>query len=155
LASTTIKKAKRMTQEKNIDIKRLDVSIDGLDHSKLMALVEDRAVGTIDLLHVERKAASFRELFVDREYRRGGIGKALVKTCEQMAIESGCEYLGCLVAAGNHSVVPFYLLLGFEICYEHDDGMLILTKRICQFAADEKKSDTRTGDSETDLPERK
>ena len=52
---------------------------------------------------------------VRQDYRRRGIGEALMMKIEQGLKEIGCHKLNLQVRAGNEEVVAFYEKLGYEI----------------------------------------
>jgi GNAT superfamily N-acetyltransferase len=113
-----------------LEIKKLDVILDGIEYSKFIALVEDQFIGCVDLQIQTATSASFRALFVHEDYRHQEIGFKLILACEQAAEKAGCKYLGAQVDRGNLDVLPFYEKLGFMPCYQHDDGTLIITMRL-------------------------
>jgi GNAT superfamily N-acetyltransferase len=108
----------------------LDTLIDGANEAKFFAIVEGVCVGCVGLELNGRRSISFRQLFVAEKYRRLGIGRELVRLCEQRAKSAGCETLGAIVAAGNYSVLPFYQRQGFIVAYEYDDGDLLIVKEL-------------------------
>jgi GNAT superfamily N-acetyltransferase len=108
----------------------LDTLIDGANEVKFVALVQGVLVGCVGLELNGRRSVSFRQLFVAEKWRRMGIGRELVKLCEQRAKSAGCETLGAAVAAGNYDVLPFYQSQGFIVAYEYDDGDLLIVKEL-------------------------
>ena len=52
---------------------------------------------------------------VSPEYRRQGIGRALMKRVEEDLAELGCSKLNLQVRASNSQVVSFYQRLGYQV----------------------------------------
>lgn len=88
---------------------------------RLINIVSPQIVGFVDLQHVNRVSAKFTELYVPRDHRRNGIGKAMMTECEFIARASGCKTLGCVVIASNGDAQDFYKSCGFSVAWEFDD----------------------------------
>jgi broad specificity phosphatase PhoE/GNAT superfamily N-acetyltransferase len=71
------------------------------------------------------RAAQLATLYVDRRYRRNGIGRALVAAVERQAVEEGARSL-YVSATPSDTAVPFYLSEGFEPVAEPDPGLFAL-----------------------------
>ena len=69
-------------------------------NSFLVAEVEGRIVGSVLVTHDGRKGWINR-LAVHREYRRRGIGGALVSEAENWLIEQGIGIFACLIEGDN------------------------------------------------------
>ena len=89
------------------------------DKRVLVALVGGRVVGMASILLLPRLNHVTRELYVpelvvSRQYRRRGLGKALVGRCTRIAAENGCHRMR--LESGNRRTDShrFYRDLGFE-----------------------------------------
>jgi ribosomal protein S18 acetylase RimI-like enzyme len=52
---------------------------------------------------------------VGRQYRRSGVGTALVRKAEAALRELGCNKINLQVRAGNAAVTDFYSRLGYAV----------------------------------------
>ncbi len=59
--------------------------------------------------------AYVEELAVDADHRRRGIGRALMRECEQIARRSDKHRVTLWVTAGNHGAISLYRQLGYRI----------------------------------------
>jgi GNAT superfamily N-acetyltransferase len=75
--------------------------------------------------------AELSELFVEKEYRRQGVGQALVEYAEHMALKAGAEELIIMTDFYNNPAQMLYLNLGYQI---HD---LALSKTLHPESPDE------------------
>jgi len=53
-------------------------------------------------------------IFVREEYRNKGVGKLLLSSCEEWAIEEGCTRFASDCELDNHDSLKFHLSIGFE-----------------------------------------
>jgi GNAT superfamily N-acetyltransferase len=60
-------------------------------------------------------AAELTELFVDAQYRRAGVGRALIRYIEGLAREAGATRLTLITAWHNSDAHIFYHALGFRL----------------------------------------
>ncbi len=54
------------------------------------------------------------DLFVRKEHRSKGVGKAMLRRLARIAVERGCERLDWLVLDDNHPAIGFYQKFGAE-----------------------------------------
>jgi ribosomal protein S18 acetylase RimI-like enzyme len=105
------------------------VYISGHVEYKFLAIVPHEIGGPMVVGHcclhldLERGWSSFKELFVMKEFRGGGIGTYLVRACCGFALARGAKDIGILIEHDNESVVAFYEPLGFRLCYADRDGL--------------------------------
>ncbi len=84
----------------------------------LLAEVGGRPVGLASLrlvpyLSDDVPYAELTELYVERLYRRRGIGRALVRQAEAMARERGAKALNLLTGLDNGDAQAFYEAIGY------------------------------------------
>ena len=53
-------------------------------------------------------------LAVDHDFRRQGIGSALMKKAEELLVKAGCPKLNLQIRADNAAVRAFYEKLGYQ-----------------------------------------
>ena len=94
-------------------------------NSFLVAEVEGRIVGSVLVTHDGRKGWINR-LAVHQEYRRRGIGGALVSEAENWLIEQGIGIFACLIEGDNPLSAEVLEKLG----YDKFEGVSYFTKRI-------------------------
>jgi ribosomal protein S18 acetylase RimI-like enzyme len=119
-----------------IDIDRLDITVDGVATTLLVASAvsiipghQSRVVGCVELLFQSRKSACIRQLYVHESWRRRGIGRFLVETSLKISALGFCETLGLSLAKENESGAAFYRKLGFTFAYQYDDGSQLVVKQ--------------------------
>ncbi|HEX6766253.1 MAG TPA: GNAT family N-acetyltransferase [Polyangiaceae bacterium] len=78
----------------------------------LGAFEGERLVGTLLLHDQGGGAVRMRQVAVDFERQRGGVGKALVARSEELARERG---FSLMVLHARETAVPFYTALGYEV----------------------------------------
>jgi predicted GNAT family N-acyltransferase len=78
----------------------------------LAAFEGARMVGYLILFDQGKGSVRMRQVAVDFDRQRSGIGKALVRRSEELARESGYR---TMVLHARDVAVPFYLALGYEI----------------------------------------
>ncbi len=96
--------------------KRL-VAMQGIE-TAILAEVAGRIVGFASLrivpfLSEDTPYAELTEIYVERLYRRQGIGRALVRHAEAMARERGATALSLLTGLDNGDAQAFYQALGY------------------------------------------
>ncbi len=90
-------------------------------HYKCIVAAEGKEiVGTVEiaLRNNSPKAASspyLSNLAVHHVYRRQGIARQLLRKCEQIAIEWGCDTLSLHVLENNHSAKQLYITSGYQL----------------------------------------
>ena len=89
------------------------------DKRVLVALAGGRIVGMASVLLLPRLNRTTRELYipelvVSRQYRRRGLGRALVGHCVRLAAESGCHRIRLESGNSRTGSHDFYQDLGFE-----------------------------------------
>lgn len=77
----------------------------------VMGLVGRFANGSMDFQY--RDIVTIAKTWVDTEYRRKGIGKALTDTVKDWALEKGIKLLELQVTENNEAAKSFYKHLGF------------------------------------------
>jgi GNAT superfamily N-acetyltransferase len=107
--------------ERLADACRVDIPI--------LAEMDGRVVGLANLrlapsVFYAEPYAELSELFVEEDFRRQGIGQALVQYAEERAREAGADEMIILTDFYNHSAQMLYFSLGYEI---HD---LALSKKL-------------------------
>lgn len=113
----------------DLTIYRLETSVDGVMESRLVAFTGNRFVGSVGVQHHQRFSAGLRQLFVDPDSRRSGIGRRLVEEACELARTSRCMSLGLTLAGENLGLFEdFYERLGFIFAYQFEDGSAILTR---------------------------
>ncbi len=84
----------------------------------LLAVVAGRPVGfaclrVVPFLSDDAPYAELTELYVERLYRRQGVGRALVAAAEALARERGARELFLLAGLSNGDAQAFYRALGY------------------------------------------
>lgn len=79
-----------------------------------VALIEGELVGTA-MGGYDGNRGWLYYIVVHPEYRRQGIGTALVKRVEAGLVEKGCPKINLQVRATNVAVVEFYKTLGYTV----------------------------------------
>lgn len=95
----------------------------------VLAEVAGRAVGfasvrVVSFLSEDTPYAELTELYVERLYRRQGIGRALVEYVEALARKRGATSLQLLTGLDNRDAQAFYRALGYL------DDALAMRKRL-------------------------
>ena len=77
-----------------------------------------------------KQSAWLYQLFVAEEYRRRGIGKALVDECIREARRLGEMVIALSIpdARNNEKLIEYYGSFGFGITFCHDDGGVTMSK---------------------------
>ncbi len=109
-------------------IRTLDALIDGNPSTLLVYLLGETLVGKVKLERTNRAVANFYSLFVNADFRRQRVATSLLEACEVLACEAGCEAIACEVKKTNTDALLFYRRLGFVVCFEFNDGSLLVTK---------------------------
>lgn len=94
------------------------LAVQGIE-TVLLAVVEGAAIGFASLRLVPYLSggvprAELTELYVEPAYRRRGIGRALVRRVEALAIERGATELVLLTGLDNQEAQAFYRNLGYR-----------------------------------------
>jgi ribosomal protein S18 acetylase RimI-like enzyme len=55
------------------------------------------------------------QVYVDREFRGTGVGKALISLAEAWTFENGMDRIGLNVGSSNHEAISLYRSMGFDI----------------------------------------
>jgi GNAT superfamily N-acetyltransferase len=90
------------------------------DGQTLVAVCEDRIVGTGTVFPVGDGAAEIKRMSVDPSHRRRGVGQLLVAELVATARSWGLRRLVLETSAHWDDVVDFYLACGFVITHHHD-----------------------------------
>jgi ribosomal protein S18 acetylase RimI-like enzyme len=54
------------------------------------------------------------DLYVEKEYRKHGIGESLIRTAMQFAKDTGAVYVQLETAVDNHTAQQLYEAIGFK-----------------------------------------
>jgi PhnO protein len=110
-------------EERTFDFNRFKEKFsDNLDNSDIIYLVsvneKDEVTGFLschgqDLLHHEEKVFEIQEMYVARNYRDMGIGKALFAALVEKLGKTDCESLEVTTQVKRADAKRFYLKLGF------------------------------------------
>ena len=88
------------------------------DDVLLVAEDEERVIGYVmSQLHKPTGKATIENLFVDKSYRKKGIGRDLIKRCLKELKEKGASYFCAMVRADNDEIIDFYKRCGFTRGY--------------------------------------
>ena len=79
----------------------------------LVALVDFQLVGT-SMAGFDGHRGWVYYLAVDHDFRRQGIGSALMKKAEELLVKAGCPKLNLQIRADNAAVRAFYEKLGYQ-----------------------------------------
>lgn len=90
----------------------------------LVGTVEEKVIATV-MVGYEGHRGWVNYLAVDPEYRRRGIGRALMKRAEEELRTLGCPKINVQVRTGNISAVAFYDGIGFT-----SDDVISMGKRL-------------------------
>jgi ribosomal protein S18 acetylase RimI-like enzyme len=85
----------------------------------ILAEIDGQAVGFAALrvapcVFYPEPHAELTELYVEPEYRRKGVGRALVSYAQALAQEVGAKGLVVLTSLSNHAAQAFYHALGYR-----------------------------------------
>ncbi len=87
-------------------------------HHLLIAEIDGRPAGFVTGVEVAHPDKALEmmlyELGVDEDYRRRGVGRALVRGLVAVAREAGCVGMWVPVEAGNDTAVAFYRACGAD-----------------------------------------
>lgn len=92
----------------------------------LVASLDGVLAGTV-MAGYEGHRGWINYLAVAPEFRRSGIGRALMERAEELLRAAGCPKINLQVRAGNGAAVAFYRRLGFTV-----DDVLSMGKRLEQ-----------------------
>ena len=79
-----------------------------------VATIEQRVVGTV-MGGYDGHRGWIYSLAIAPEFRRRGVGAALVRHVEQAMSELGCPKINLQILASNADVVAFYRKLGYQV----------------------------------------
>lgn len=88
-------------------------ALHGRDSTVLACLREGRLLGTAMVGHDGHRAWVYY-LAVPQDERGRGLGRILMRSCEQWAVRHGIPKLQLMVRTGNEDVLAFYARLGYE-----------------------------------------
>ena len=89
--------------EEDLSQDKHDIHIGAFDDNVL--------VGVILLSPIDESIIKMRQVAVDDEFQGRGIGSAMVKCCEEYAIENGYK---TMIMHARKNVIKFYVKLGYE-----------------------------------------
>lgn len=83
----------------------------------LVAEIEDKIVGfSLYAQHIPTKKITWENLYVLPEYRKSGVGSALIEKGLGLIKNLGCKYMMCCINAGDQSQFAEYLKkFGFKV----------------------------------------
>lgn len=84
-------------------------------HSILVAVEQDKVIGNIIIVTYGKKVSYLFRLAVKKEYRRQGIGSALIKKAEEIIKQNGTGEAGLYVDSGNFDLQEYYRKRDFNI----------------------------------------
>jgi len=103
----------------------------------LVATYEDKIVGCVDgVLEVARRNFTVNNLIVQRQARRQGIGRSLLKAVNSLAIRNDCWHVTMAVQTKNYPAIEFMGKTGFVYCgyndkyYNNGDIALIFSLKL-------------------------
>lgn len=101
-----------------------------LDLTKIfpvIAMVQERIVGDATL-HIGRKFnrhIGWIRIYLDREFRRKGIGTELIKTLIEVARRVGLQQIVAEIVSNQIQAIKAFEALGFKREYRHEDFYLL------------------------------
>jgi predicted GNAT family N-acyltransferase len=78
-----------------------------------LALLEDQPVGTARLYVTQESQGKAQRVAVLKNFRRHGVGRALMLALEQQARHLGCFHM---TLSAQVAAIPFYQTLGYVAC---------------------------------------
>lgn len=110
----------------NFTLHELDTEVDGTREVRIIAMNGKLLLGTIGLGYLHRRSASIRQLFVHKQCRKLGIGRALVDRCCEIAKDNKCQCIGLSLDKANKDTEAFYEKLGFKFGFEFSEDYLLV-----------------------------
>ena len=82
----------------------------------LVAIIDDKFVGYMEYTILDRKdkVAYIDQFYVDEEYRKKGVGKALMNELEKIAKDIKCDKIELNCWSFNENALDFYYHLGYK-----------------------------------------
>lgn len=111
----------------DLEIEAVQTIVDKVEEVLLLARNEGRTVGSVSL-KFDKRCAFMRRLFVADDFRRRGVGSALLGRAQAESIRLGKESLGLVVESTNETAIDLYRRFGFLIGHEYDDGSFSMFK---------------------------
>lgn len=111
----------------DLSIEVVPTIVDRVEEVLLLARDGGRTVGSVGL-KFEKRCAFMRRLFVADDFRRRGVGSALVGKAIAEALCLRKESLGLVVEGANDAAIALYRSFGFLIGHEYDDGTFSMFK---------------------------
>jgi len=84
------------------------------DELFFVALLDGQLVGTV-MCGYDGHRGWIYSLAVQREFRRRGVGTALIERAELKLVRAGCPKVNLQVVASNSAVVSLYRRLGYSV----------------------------------------
>lgn len=91
----------------------IDKKVDFNDGLFFVAVDNDRVIGTVMAGHDGHRGWIY-SIAVSPEYRKKGLGSALLSFAEKRLSEKGCMKINLQIMAGNEPVEAFYLSNGYQ-----------------------------------------
>lgn len=86
--------------------------VDGVTETQFIALVAGKCIGRVGV-RVDEDNASIRQLWVEPEFRRQGIGAELMRRCHGLAEKAECEC--AYLSAMGKDAVKWYQKMGYRV----------------------------------------
>ena len=87
----------------------------------LVVRYEDTILGCVDgSVDVSRRVFNVTHLIVHEQARRRGVGRYLLASIKQLAIQQNCHQVSIAIQTKNHPAITFMKNMGFEYCGYND-----------------------------------
>ena len=108
----------------------LETLVDGTRDIHFVAIDDGRVVGRacLGFGNTDKQSPWLYQLFVAAEYRKRGIGTALVNACVCRAKLLGSDVIALSVV--DESLITFYEQLGFVVSHRYSSGEVQMSTRI-------------------------
>ena len=102
-----------MTRPWNDPDKDIDRKLTDRNGGFFVVIEKDAVIGSV-MVSYDGHRGSIYYLSVDPGCQGKGLGKLLMKHCEEFLLELGCPKINLFVRQGNEAVMEFYQQLGFS-----------------------------------------
>jgi ribosomal protein S18 acetylase RimI-like enzyme len=113
-----------LTRPQNDPVKDIQRKLAVQPELFLLAIADGTVVGSI-MAGYEGHRGWINYLATAPEYRRRGIGVALMRAAETALLAVGCPKINLQVRPGNESAIAFYRSIGFDV-----EGAISMGKRL-------------------------
>lgn len=104
--------------------------VDGTTNKLFYALYNAEIIGSVNAIDWEKEGTWLNWMFVHEDYRKMGIGSALINFVSAYAYARGKTGIDLSVRTHNIIAQDMYKKLGFVLCYEADGNNLVFTKHL-------------------------